>query len=117
MCKLFHNMKLDILPFEQISSGAKTIELRLCDEKRSKLKVGDVIVFTNVATKETLKAEVVGLHRFDSFRELYKSLPLLKCGYTKQNVENASPADMEKYYSCEEEKKYGALGIEISLIK
>lgn len=109
-----HNMKLNSSPFEMIKSGQKTIELRLFDEKRQQVKVGDKIVFTNTTTGETLNTTVVKLHRFDSFDELYKSLPLLKCGYTSEDVDKAHPSDLEQYYSVEERKKYGVVGIEIS---
>lgn len=110
---MMHIMKLHSSPFEMIKSGEKTIELRLFDEKRQKVKVGDKILFTNIANGETLNARVVKLHRFDSFKELYKSLPLLKCGYTAENVDKATPSDMEQYYCVEEQNKYGVVGIEL----
>ena len=106
-------MKLHPTPFEMIKSGEKTIELRLYDEKRQQVKAGDKIIFTNTTTGETLNTTVVKLHRFDSFKELYKSLPLLKCGYTAENVDKATPSDMEQYYSVEEQRKYGVVGIEL----
>ena len=109
-----HLMKLNPQPFEMIKSGQKTIELRLFDEKRLKIKAGDSIVFTETVTGEKLNAKVEKLHRFESFDELYKSLPLLKCGYTEKTVADAKPSDMEEYYSAEEQKKYGVVGIEIS---
>ena len=108
-------MKLNPPPFAMIKSGKKTIELRLFDEKRQKIKVGDKIVFTNTNTGEILDTTVVKLHRFNSFEELYKSLPLLKCGYTEENIDKAKPSDMEQYYSVEEQKKYGVVGIELFL--
>ncbi len=112
-----HKMKLNSSPFEMIKSGAKTIELRLFDEKRQQVKAGDKIVFTNNANGEILNTTVVKLHRFDSFKELYKSLPLLKCGYTAENVDKATPSDMEQYYSVEEQNKYGVVGIELCRTK
>ena len=108
-------MKLNPAPFELIKSGRKTIELRLYDEKRQLIEVGDRIVFTNTVTAETLNTAVLKLHRFDSFDELYKSLPLLKCGYTSENISKASHVDMEKYYTVEEQTHYGVVGIEIKI--
>jgi ASC-1-like (ASCH) protein len=96
-----------------IKSGQKTIELRLFDEKRQQIKAGDEIVFTNTASGETLSKTVVKLHRFDSFEELYRALPLLQCGYTPEDVDTAHPSDMEQYYSVEEQEKYGVVGIEL----
>lgn len=110
---MVHNMKLHSSPFEMIKSGEKTIELRLFDEKRQQIKAGDKIVFTNTATGETMDKTVVKLHNFSSFEELYTSLPLLKCGYTLEDVGTAHPSDMEQYYRLEEQKKYGVVGIEI----
>ena len=112
-----HNMKLHSAPFEKIKSGEKTIELRLFDEKRQQIKAGDRIVFTNTATGETLDTTVVKLHRFDGFEALYKELPLLQCGYTSEDIDTAHPSDMEQYYSLEELKKYGVVGIELGRLK
>ena len=108
-----HRMKLHASPFEKIKSGEKTIELRLFDEKRQQIKAGDTIVFTNTITGETLDVSVLKLHRFGSFEELYAALPLLKCGYTTEDIDTAQPSDMEQYYSVEEQKKYGVIGIEV----
>ena len=108
-----HHMKLHPAPFEMIRSGQKTIELRLYDEKRREIGAGDRILFTNTSSGETLSATVLKLHLFDSFAELYRALPLLKCGYTAADVATASPADMDAYYSAEEQRKYGVVGIEL----
>ena len=113
---MLHKMNLNSEPFEMIRCGEKTIELRLYDEKRKMIRVGDGIIFTEVTTGETVSAEVIGLHIFDSFYELYRALPLLKCGYTPENVGSASHTDMREYYSEGEEKKYGVIGIELCLV-
>lgn len=106
-----HSMRLYPSPFAKIKSGQKTIELRLDDEKRSIIRVGDKIEFTEVETGERLTATVINLHRFANFEELYSRLPPEKCGYAAG--ENAQPGDMNAYYTREQREKYGALGIEI----
>ena len=106
-------MKLHHAPFEMIKSGEKTIELRLFDEKRRQLAIGEKIVFTDTSTGEKLTKTVLKLHLFDSFDELYRSLPLLQCGYTRQDIDRAHPHDMEAYYPAEKQKKYGVVGIEL----
>ena len=111
--KTTHEMKLHASPFEMIKSGAKNIELRLFDEKRQKIKTGDDLIFTNTVNGEKMCATVKKLHRFDSFEELYKTLPLLQCGYTAEDIDTAQPSDMEQYYSAEKQKKYGVVGIEL----
>ena len=108
-------MQLKPVPFQKIKAGEKTIELRLNDEKRRQLSIGDVIVFTEAESGETLSVEIVALHSFDSFETLYQSLDLEKCGYLKGELAAASPADMDIYYSREEQLRCGVLGIEIIL--
>lgn len=108
-----HQMNLNPSPFAMIKSGQKTIELRLFDEKRQKIKPGDGIVFTNTATGETLRTMVIRLHRFAGFEELYASLPLLQCGYTPEDVNTAAPSDMEQYYTAQQQRQYGVVGIEL----
>ena len=110
-----HQMKLNPGPFAMIKSGQKTIELRLFDEKRQQIKPGDTIVFTNNSTGETMGVTVKKLHKFANFEQLYASLPLLQCGYTEENIDDAKPSDMQAYYSAQEQEKYGVVGIEISL--
>ena len=110
-----HEMKLSPSPFEMIKCGRKTIELRLFDEKRRKIKIGDKIVFTNTESGEKLSAEVTNLHIFGSFEELYGALPLLRCGYTDADIDTAHFSDMEAYYTTEEQKRYGVVGIEIAI--
>ena len=112
-----HKMNLYQEPFEMICNGQKTIELRLNDEKRQKIKVGDMIEFSQTETGEKLTAEVIALHKFDSFAELYQKLPLLKCGYTESDITTAKPEDMNLYYTPEQQEKYGVLGIEIKAIR
>lgn len=106
-------MKLNPSPFEKITSGQKTIELRLYDKKRQQIKEGDTITFTNTVSGEKISRTVWKLHRFESFEELYKVLPLLQCGYTADDVDSARPSDMERYYSAEEQAQYGVVGIEL----
>ncbi|WP_253289129.1 ASCH domain-containing protein [Lachnoclostridium sp. MSJ-17] len=111
-----HKMNLNPEPFEMIRTGQKTIELRLNDEKRQKIKVGDMIEFTQTETGQKLITEVITLHRFDTFTELYQELPLLKCGYTEADIATAKPEDMDLYYTPEKQKKYGVLGIELKVL-
>ncbi len=109
-----HEMRLDPAPFRMIKCGEKTIELRLYDEKRRKIAVGDTIVFTETETDERLAVTVTALHVFTSFYELYRALPLQKCGYTDAELETASPDDMLAYYSIERQQTYGVIGIGIA---
>ena len=110
-----HYMNLHPQPFSMIACGAKTIELRLLDEKRKRICVGDTLVFKNTQSADTLTCTVKKLHVFADFEQLYRSLPLDKCGYLPHELEAASAKDMEVYYSPEKQRQYGVVGIEIAL--
>lgn len=113
-----HEMNLHPAPFKMIQSGDKSIELRLYDEKRRKIRVGDEIVFTCTEPPyDTLYTKVTALYFYDSFKELYDDLPLLKCGYTADDISAAKPEDMDAYYSREQQERYGVVGIEIKIFK
>ncbi|MBQ6020989.1 MAG: RNA-binding protein [Clostridia bacterium] len=105
-------MRLEYGPFDKIDREKKTIELRLFDEKRRRIRVGDVIRFECTLDEDALYVRVKALHVFPSFEDLFQKLPLTACGYA--DASGGEPAeDMRRYYSAEDERKYGVVGIEI----
>ena len=108
-------MDLNPGPFSLIKSGHKDVEMRLYDERRKPITVGDTIEFTNNETLEKLSCEVLNLQQFATFVELYNHYPKERLGYLPN--EDANPYDMLKYYSEDDIVKYGVLAIEIKLIK
>ena len=109
-----HKMNLNDEPFNSIKNGFKTIEMRLYDEKRKLINIGDIIEFTNRLTNEKISVKVIQLYLFNTFEELYKQFDKVSLGYKES--ECVDPNDMSKYYSKEEQEKYGVVGIEIRLI-
>lgn len=103
-------MNLNPQPFEQIRSGRKTVELRLYDEKRRKIGIGDEIEFS--CEGQSVTAEVIALHRADSFKELFGKIAPESAGF--DSAEDYTL--MRNYYSEEEEKAFGVIGIEIRII-
>lgn len=114
---MLHKMKLNSVPFAKIKNGIKDIEMRLWDEKRRCLKVGDTIQFEENQTGERLDTRVVKLHRFPSFTALVSELPPERMGYDAAGIDRLKNGDhgMRAYYSPEDEDKYGVVGIEICL--
>ena len=110
---MIFEMNLHPEPFAAIKSGLKDIEMRLYDDRRKAINVGDTIVFTNNETWEKLNVEVVNLYRFDNFEELYQYFDKIRLGYNEDEI--ADPKDMERYYSKDNILRYGVLGIEIKL--
>ena len=58
-------MNLQPKYFDFMKEGPKRIELRLYDEKRSQIELGDIIEFSK-SENDKLKAEVIGLLRYNS---------------------------------------------------
>ena len=108
---MLHRMTLWNDAFQAVKSGRKTVEMRLYDEKRSAVQVGDIIEFSDPCGVETLRCEVTSLHRYDSFEQLYQNHDPRSIGY--RDGEKADPADMLRYYTPEEIEQYGVVGIEI----
>ena len=98
---MLHEMRLKPDPFEGIEAGKKKIEFRLWDEKRRLIKPGQ-----NILTY------VVDIHKADSFVQLKEVL--VKKNLIEEN--DFEPSTMLKYYSSEEEKEYGVVGVEIALL-
>lgn len=106
---MIYRMKLQNEPFNQIKLGIKKIEIRLNDEKRKNFKINDYIEFTNISTLEIMFVKITNLYHFKNFEDLFNYFDnlILGCG---------SYEEMYKYYSKEEENKYGILGIEIKVL-
>lgn len=108
---MIHKMKLNESPFERIKNGTKTVEFRLYDDKRRKIKIGDKIEFSKLPElQETIIVDVLELYREETFEKLFKKL------YTDEEEIKKKTASMYKYYSPENEKEYGVVGIKLSLI-
>lgn len=109
---MLHKMKLKESPFERIKDGSKTIEFRLYDEKRKLIKIGDQIEFSKLPElQEKILVDVLDLYRDESFEKLFKKLI-----NNEEEIQRKTQA-MKEFYSDEEEKKYGVVGIKILLRK
>lgn len=106
---MIYRMKLQNEPFKQIKKEIKKIEIRLNDEKRKIFEINDYIEFTNITTLEIMFVKITNLYHYKNFEDLFNNFDnsILGCG---------SYEEMYKYYSREEENKYGVLGIEIKVL-
>ena len=109
-----HTLYLHPEPYASIASGKKTIEIRLFDERRQTIAIGDVIIFSNRQSEETLRVEVLDLVRFVDFKALYAAYDSHILGY--EDDEKVHYNDMEKYYTKEQIARYGVLAIKIRLL-
>ncbi len=111
-----HEMKLQPEYYDFILHGTKKIEIRLYDEKRQKIKLGDTIKFLKEPNlDESFNAKVVGLLRYNSFEEMFEDFDisdLADNSMTKEDLINV----LEQFYTPEKQKEYGVLGIRIEVI-
>lgn len=103
----------------QILDGNKTIEGRLAKDKFLAIRTGDVIsvredIYAGGAIVESresaVKIKVTEIGKFDSFKEMLAATGFKKVIPSANNLEEASD-EYGRYYSSEDEKKYGVLGI------
>ena len=102
--------------FNKIKNKQKSIEVRLNDDKRQNIRVGDLITFYKLTEKtERITVKVLEIYTFENFEKLYSefNFSLFGCqGYEMKRMIDETYA----IYTKEQEKRYGALGIKISLI-
>ena len=85
---MIHKMKLKEEPFENIKNETKTIEFRLYDEKRQKVKIGDKIEFSKLpGLQEKILVDVVDIYKNKTFRELFEKLIEKKRNRTKNKID------------------------------
>ena len=108
-----HAMKVQTKYYNLLKAGIKTVELRLWDEKRQLIKVGDNITFSNLSNPtDTFVAEVVALHRAPSFDKLSDTISPQQAGFTtKEELITC----LQEFYTLKAQEKYGVVGIEIKI--
>lgn len=78
--RFIHRMHIMEEYFNKISSGEKTYEIRLYDEKRKSIKRGDMIIFQ--CDKKETRTYVDNLLIFSTFEEMLNSLSVKKLGFS-----------------------------------
>lgn len=111
-----YEMKLQPKYYNFILNGTKRIEIRLFDEKRQQIKIGDTIKFLKEPNlNESFNAKVTVLLRYNTFEDMFRDFNisvLSDKSMTKEELINI----LEQFYTKEKQKQYGVLGIRIELI-
>lgn len=111
-----HEMKLQPEYYNFILNGTKRIEIRLFDEKRQQIKIGDTIKFLKEPElSESFNAKVVGLLRYNTFEEMFKDFDISFLSDKSMTKEELIGV-LEQFYAKEKQEQYGVLGIRIELI-
>lgn len=108
-----HIMRLQRSPFDKVKNGTKSIELRLFDEKRALINIGDIITFIcEPEQTEVVTTKVIGILRYPTFPNLIDDFPLELFGWSEKDklIQN-----IYKYYTQKDELKNGVVGIKLEL--
>lgn len=112
-----HEMKVDPDPFNRIKMGTKVIEVRLFDDKRKKINIGDTITFFRLPDLDrSIKTKVIGLSRFDDFETLFSVFGPKYFNHNKDLSIKEQVLGMRGAYSEEKEKQFKVLGIHIKCL-
>lgn len=106
-----HEMKLQPKYFDFIKNGTKRIELRLFDDKRNAILLGETIRFIKEPElEENLDVIVTGLLRYNTFKELISDFSIeILADSSINKIELLN--DLETFYSEEKQEKFGVIGI------
>lgn len=106
---------LDSDIFDIVDNGSKNVEIRLNDEKRRQLNVGDTLVFLRRPDDvDSIKVTITNLIYFNNFEEVFNNYDMKRI-----YLDNTSKEDyinlMKRFYSDEDVSKYGVVAIEFKL--
>lgn len=112
-----HILKLQPKYFNYIQNGTKRIELRLYDEKRQKIQIGDSIIFKKEPDLDvSMEVKVVRLIIYDTFNKLIQDFDiklLADSSMSKEELLNV----FQEFYTQDMQKQYGVIGIRIEMLK
>ena len=112
-----HEMSLNPEPFAAIQAGSQLIETRINDEKRRSIEPGDIVTFfLRPERQESFKALVLGKSVFLTFIDLFSAIDEARFGYPPKTTPTEMADNMKKYYTNEEEEKYGVVGFHVKVI-
>ena len=97
--------------FEIVKAGVKDIEVRINDEKRRGLHVGDTLIFLKrPLDDEKIIKKVKALEYYNNFEELVDHYDMKRIyleGYTKEMYLK----EMARFYTQEEQDEFGVVAI------
>ncbi len=111
---MIHIMKLKEQYFNCIKNGSKKYEIRLNDEKRKLIKVGDFIEFQKEPElKDKIIVKVEELLYFNNFNELLNTIDislLAPSNVSKEDLNN----DLNRFYPIDKQEQFGVLAINLN---
>ena len=94
--------------------GDKTYRASPLWWKRSQIELGDIIEFSK-SENDKLKAEVIGLLRYNSFKDLFEDFDisiLADASMTKEELLSV----LSEFYTPEKQAEHGVVGIRLKML-
>jgi len=102
--------------FSLISLGLKTVEGRRNKGRFNEMQIGETILWTNdYFNPRSVLTEIIGKHEYRTFEEYLLSERLDRCLPGIKNIEDGV-AVYYKYYTKEDEQKYGVVAILLKVV-
>ena len=110
-----HTIKLQPEYYNYILHGTKRIEIRLNDEKRKQIKIGDTITFLKEPDLiESFNAKVIELMHYNNFEDMLNDIDISLLADKSVSQEELINS-LEQFYSKEKQKEYSVVGIKIEI--
>ena len=108
-----HEMKIKAIYFDKIKNGEKVYEVRLNDEKRRLMKIGDDLILKREPEQiVTLHLKIKNLLYFKSFQAMAAILPAEQIGFAGMNHQ-AIVDVYHEFYTPANEEKFGVVAIQV----
>ena len=99
--------------FLLVQARTKTIEIRLNDQKRPQLVVGEQMVFEDLATQQQVTKKGTQLEKFGTISQLYQQYQGTAVGSAPTDSVAKMVADTYRIYTPQQEKKHGVLALHL----
>lgn len=109
-------VRVGLVHFEMVRKGERCVEIRLNDEKRQTLQVGDNLTFCCLGTDKKIETRVTAINHYKSFEEMVLYEPKRDIGYPFKTFQEIIEI-FQEFHSIEEEKLYGVVAIRFKKIK
>ena len=105
-------LRLHDYVYDLIRNKTKDVEVRVNDEKRRQLHIGDTLIFINRGNEEEqTKVTVTNLVYFKNFKEVAENYSMERL-YLKDTSKEEYVKLFDEFYSQEDVEKYGVVAIE-----
>jgi len=112
-----HQMTLNDEYFLAVKNNRKTVELRVRDEKREQIRLGDTIVFSKKSDPEQkVMVRVKGCYLYESFESLVDDFTADELGF-KGRAKKEIVKLANSIYDHKKTRKYGAFAIKFERVK